>query len=83
MNASEAYADLGGGIPREDTTARGVRRADTLTPPRTPQTSARGRLAHVHRFDEQSGWCDCGTRDTGELAVGSPAWAAAGRKATR
>lgn len=67
---SEAYADLGGGLGSIGRTA-----------PRSHPGGAVKRSEHEHDFDTTSGWCECGRRDTGEIAPGAPAWHLPGRYA--
>lgn len=70
MSASDAYADLGGGL-------QGMHRPGRHTPTSRPITPTAGTVCTRHLFDPVSGWCGCGTRDDGKLAEGSPAWRAA------
>ncbi|GAA3654468.1 hypothetical protein GCM10022202_13240 [Microbacterium marinilacus] len=65
---SEAYADLGGGL--------------ASPPPRPVRSRLAPRPSQPHAHDYgASGYCACGLRDTGEVAIGSPAWEQARRGA--
>lgn len=61
MSISRAWEELGGGLHSLDEPENA-----TPAPASAPQR-------HEHAFDELSGWCDCGERDTGEIYPFTPA----------